>query len=654
MTTLTGKISGIAASTSTQALVRDTLQQTPAAARPAVRDLFARAAGSDRNRHLSLDEAQLVQAAVTAQATPGSDAPAAPDLGALRAAVDAQLALRTQGQNLDGIKSYFTSTTKNLAPVLIQSMRDTVAAAQGRPVELHAMIFAFTEKSVADEMLALAKANPNVEIRIVTDFAQLTTSGDRQAARIHYEAIAQGFGDRVSVKFKKDTPYTWSTSAKRPVYTHALSKGLNHHKGLVALVDGKPHALVTGSYNWSKSGSDSNYESLFVIDATNPGNRPLISDYQAEFAAFFNHPDTLGVDGTKAFKAQLFDELRVAHGLPPEGTPGPIPAGPVYAPRAPAATFDVNHLSDANHAALTAVVKDSSVVGSIVHQYATYGAFTGWDNLVERVPGVAKLAAAKQDALKARLEFGEGSVQLHSASASELVRSLKITPAAAQAIVAERQVTGGFERVDQLRGLPGISDAVYARIAPRLTDDIGRAFFSAKAVSDATAKTGYAPVNATKLVPVLDADLDGVTLQPATLSSGVIDLVRRAKPGETMKIAQYGLSISTQEYSEIIDAAGRGVKFKIVLDKAGNAAAAAALQAQANAGLPIEVRVQKRTMHQKFGTLNDDTFFGSSNFSGSASSKNSEDRFVVKNNPELALELSDEHDRVWSKSDAVA
>lgn len=644
---ITGKITGIAASTSTQTLVRQTLEAAPAPARTVIRDLFARAAGADKNRHLSLDEAKLVQ---TAAQGLGTTAPAA-DLAALRASVDAQLAERTSGQNLDGIKSFFTSTTKDLAPVIIAAMRDTVKAAAGRPVELHAMIFAFTEKSIADEMIALVKANPNVELRIVTDFAQLTTSGGRQAPVIHQRAIAEGIGDRVSVKFKKDTPYIWDNKLKRPVYNHSTSKGLNHHKGMVTLIDGKPHKLVTGSYNWSKSGSDSNYESLFVIDANNPANRKLLGDYQAEFGAFFNHVDTLGFDGTKAFKAKLFDDMREANGLPREKPAQPIPQGPQYSARAPGGSFDVNDLGDGNYAALRAAVKDSSLVSSIVYQYATYGAFTDLANLYERVPRLAALPEAKRAALEAKLEFGEGSVPLNTATADELVRSLKITKPTALAIVAQRQTLGDFDSVEQIRGLPGITDAVFARIAPRLTDDLGRAFFSAKAVSDAAPKTGYAAVNSGKTVPVLDADLDGVQLTDATLSAGVIDMIRRAKAGETMKIAQYGFSITTQEYSEIIDAAGRGVKFEIVLDKAGNATAAAALKTQAAAGLPIEVRVQKRTMHQKFGTLNDDAFFGSSNFSGSASSKNSEDRFVVKNNPELAGELAAEHARVWAKSD---
>jgi len=643
MATVSGRLTGINSSTGTQAVVKQTLEAAPAASRAAIQDLFRRAAGSDRNKHLSLDEAKLVQTAATS----------APDLAALRASVDAQLAARTSGQNLDGIKSHFTSNTDDLAPVIMQAMRDTVLAAKGKPVELHAMIFAFTEKNIANEMLKLAKENPNVELRIVTDFAQLTTAGGRQAVRIHEEAIAQGFGDRVSVKFKKDTPYSWDSKLQRPVYNHTLSKGLNHHKGIVTLIDGKPFKLATGSYNWSKSASDSNYESLFVIDANNQGNRKLIGDYQAEFAAFFNHQDTLGVDGTKAFKQQLFNDLRVANGLAAQPMPGPITQGPQYTAKAVGASFDINDFSDAGYAALKGALKDSNLASSVLYQYATYGAFTDLANLYERMPKLAKLPAEEKAVLEARLEFGEGSVPLNTASADELMRSLKITKTLALTIIAQRVTLGDFETVDQIKNLPGMTEAIYARISPRLLDDLGRAFFSAKAISDATAKTGYATVNSAKTTPVLDADLGGVTLQPATLTSGVVDLLRRAKPGEEIKIAQYGLSISTPEYSEMIDAAGRGVKIKVVLDKAGNATAAAALSVQAAAGLPIEVRVQKRVMHQKFGTLNNDAFFGSSNFSSSSSQKNSEDRFVVKNNAELAQELSDEHDRLWLKSDPV-
>jgi phosphatidylserine/phosphatidylglycerophosphate/cardiolipin synthase-like enzyme len=643
MPSISGRLSGIAASTATQDLVKGTLTHVASGDREAARDLFVKAAGADRNKHLSLAEAELVSNAI-------AENPA--DIAAARQAVESQLAELTSGKNADGIRSYFSSTTEDLADVVVAAMRETVAAAKGKPVELHAMIFAFTEQKIADEMIALAKANPNVEIRLVTDFSQVPTTGGRQPPRLHERAKTEGLGARLSVKFKKDTPYSWDSRLGRPVYNHLMSKGLNHHKGVVMLVDGKPHKLVTGSYNWSKTAGSVNYESLFVIDATNPANRKLMADYQDEFAAFFNHKDSLDLPGMKVFKAELTNELRVANGLAPQPITGTMTQGPTYVPRAPAPTFDVNHLSDENYEALKSLLKDSKLVSSIVHQYATYGAFSSFDDLLERVPKLSTLPEERREQLRSNLEFGEGSVPLATASADELVRSLKISKTAALAIIAKRKKVGDFENVDELRGLPGITDAVFARIAPRLNDDLARAFFSAKAVSDSAPKTGYAAANADKKVPVLG--LDGtITEQPADLPSGVVDLIHRAKPGDEIKIGQYGLSISAREYSEIIDAAGRGVHFKIVLDKAGNATAAAALKTQAEAGLPIEVRVQKRTMHQKFGTLNDDSFFGSSNFSTSSTNKNSEDRFVVKNNAELAAELSAEHDLLWAKSDPV-
>ena len=100
-----------------------------------------------------------------------------------------------------------------------------------------------------------------------------------------------------------------------------------------------------------------------------------------------------------------------------------------------------------------------------------------------------------------------------------------------------------------------------------------------------------------------------------------------------------------------LDAAARGVKFDVILNKAYNGAVAASLKALAQSGLPIRVRVQRgRTMHEKFGVVNDDVFQGSANFSSSSSSKHSEDRFVVKNNAQLAEEFSAEFTRIWNKS----
>ena len=74
-------------------------------------------------------------------------------------------------------------------------------------------------------------------------------------------------------------------------------------------------------------------------------------------------------------------------------------------------------------------------------------------------------------------------------------------------------------------------------------------------------------------------------------------------------------------------------------------------KALAAQGHSVEVRVQKaRTMHEKFGVVGNDVFFGSANFSESSSTKHSEDRFTVKNHTELAERFQSNFEALWAKS----
>ncbi|MBI2373568.1 MAG: helix-hairpin-helix domain-containing protein [Deltaproteobacteria bacterium] len=644
----TGKIRGLASNAPARAVVKETLEAAPASAQAKIKDAFVRAAGADAAiKHLSLDEAKLVRSAIDAASTGGSL-----DLEKLASTVESRVRELIKSRDPDGIKTFFTSTTPNMADKVIGAMEDTIARANGRRVDIDLMVFAFTEKKIADKMIELAEAHPNANFHLITDFGQLTTSGGRQPSRIEDLAKKKGL-ENVHVKYKKDSPYTWSSKLKRPVYNHSSSKGLNHHKGMVTRIDGKVDLLVTGSFNWSPTAANNNFENLFVVNAKNPSNRPLMNDFAREVVAFFNHPDALNRAQAKAHKSQIWNALRVANGLPPYATPAPPAPSPLYVPPPPPAAFDLNALTDESHDKLKAAIGDSRVVRSIESQVATYGPFTDFDNLVERVPRLLDLPASKRKELSSTLEFGTGRVPLNQADASELVRSLKISKTAALAIVAKRAQLGDFESVEQLRGLPGITDAVFARIAPRLDDDSPRAYFSSRGYSDAAAGTGYDPGNASKLVPLMGAD-GTVSLTAAKLSVASVDLMRRAKPGDEVKLAFYGLSASTPDYAEIVDSSARGVSFKIVLNDDFNEGIAKSLAALGASGMPVEVRILKsKTMHEKFGVVNDDFFQGSANASGSASDKNSEDRFQLKNNADEAAEYHAEHALLWDKAKPV-
>ncbi|MHC4832266.1 MAG: phospholipase D-like domain-containing protein [Planctomycetota bacterium] len=178
-----------------------------------------------------------------------------------------------------------------------------------------------------------------------------------------------------------------------------------------------------------------------------------------------------------------------------------------------------------------------------------------------------------------------------------------------------------------------------------------RVSFSARRADEAAGDTGYATVNEEKLVPVLGAD-GVVHMESATLGSGAVDIMRRAESGETLKLAAYGLSSSTPEYAALIGAARRGVKVRVILNKAYNERVAQGLKDLASAeGLDIEVKTSGRTMHQKYlvHPESNDVFNGSANLSSSSARKHSEDRFAFKNNPQIAAAFETDFNRLWGR-----
>ncbi len=142
--------------------------------------------------------------------------------------------------------------------------------------------------------------------------------------------------------------------------------------------------------------------------------------------------------------------------------------------------------------------------------------------------------------------------------------------------------------------------------------------------------------------------------QEANLSSVVVDMLRRAQPGQTFRMAMYGVSPNTPEFAVLRQAVERGVKVRAILYKSYNGKAIDALKEMRDQGLDVDVRIiSGKVMHEKFGTVGDDVFNGSANMSGSSSSKHSEDRFLFRNMPQLASRFAGEHNRLWNKAKTV-
>jgi phosphatidylserine/phosphatidylglycerophosphate/cardiolipin synthase-like enzyme len=139
---------------------------------------------------------------------------------------------------------------------------------------------------------------------------------------------------------------------------------------------------------------------------------------------------------------------------------------------------------------------------------------------------------------------------------------------------------------------------------------------------------------------------------PLTLTQLALDTIFRAAPGETLKLAMYGLSQRVPEFGALLDAARRGVHIRVLLDRVVGAAAAVRLRtARDREGLPIQIRTAGRTMHQKYllNVTSATVLTGTANMTTDASSRHWEHRIRVCEHPELAERFSTDFDIIWER-----
>lgn len=545
---------------------------------------------------------------------------------------------------------------------ILGSIEDTLKKANGKKVDVNMMVFSFTDRVMADEIVALAKAHPNVTFRLLTDWTQLATSGSRQPPRLAKLAEDEGLTNLV-VKFKKDDPYIWDHRAGRPVFSHGHTKGLNHHKGFVTLIDGRPEKMAFGSFNWSVSAMKSNYENLLLLDRKDADNRPIMKGYQKEFEGFWNNDDAALLFGeARKHKDELYKALHLAHGAPYDSFPvadDTLP-DPVYEALDESTAFDLNSFADVDTAELDAIV-GSALRKKIQKELRDYGRFDTWTELLVRVPDTAKLDTWARELLMENLEYGDGGLSINTASATELDRA-GLSRRLAEKVVAFREQHGAFESLGELRDIKGIGEKTLERISDVMTDDGIMGAYSARVPGGAQTTgwstshhgthavpaegdDGSAPQGG--VVPPNRADLEDVNRD---LAAPVIDLLRRTKPGQTFRLCMYGLSTSSAELQELERAIGRGVKVRAVIYKAYNEGAVSRLKELAADGFDVDVRIlSSRVMHEKFGVAGDDVFNGSANWSSSSITKHSEDRFLFRNEPALAHRFIEEFARLWER-----
>lgn len=634
------------AATATLAPVRAATAQ---AAKDAVDQALIAAAGVDGDRVVDAFEADAIRAAYD-EVRPGGGPLAAADASAFQDAVASRLAA-LKAARAPATRVLFTSEGDAVARfrgAILGAVDDALAKANGKPVDMNVMIFAFTDAALADGLLQRARDHANLNLRILTDWGQLPEAGGRQGARMQRTALDEGLAN-VFVKFKKDAPYLWDP-ARGPAYNHGATLGLNHHKGFVVLVDGRPQKAALGSFNWSIGAMEDNFENLMILDRRGPQNRAAMFAYEAEFEAFWNDDAAaLTMAEAQRERERLYADLHRENGAPytPRAIRTPDQVDPQLALVDASGAFDVNSFEDEDRAILASLV-GATRAGRIDAERAKYGRFDSVDELFARVPALADLTDVEKQALRERAELGDGGVSLQTSSAGALDRA-GFTARQAAAIVGRRATHGFYANVQELVGLGGITANKLAKLADVLSLKTVDGAYSARVPGQA-ATTGYAASNrGTWRVPDAAHPAARVDVE-RTLAAPVMEMLRGARPGEVVRLCMYGISATAPEFAELKAAVERGVVLRGVFYDEYNAAAFDALDALQG---DVDYRVIKsRVMHEKFGVKGDDVFNGSANFSTSSTTKHSEDRFLFRADPDLAAQFVAEFDRLWARGSA--
>lgn len=600
-------------------------------------EVLRKATGGDGNKVLSAAEAQAILDTFN-KIQAGNQPLTAEALGLGLEKSTATIDSMKELANLDGISTLFTFQDGSVKDKMIAELNASVARANGRPMEINMLIFEFQSDSLENALVDIAKKNPNVMIRIIGDSGQATDSGGNALPSILKAKLPN-----IQVKYKKDFPYTYNATLGRPDYNHGATQGLNHHKGFVTTIDGKPDMLSTGSFNWSDTADTKNYENLVIMKNTDSSSRRGIEQFGDEFAGYWNNNEaTLSPNNFANFKSQKWNEMLKANGKPPtQGKQKPDDSYPAYTPAVDRSS-DVNGLRPKDVARLNELV-GATIAKAMAKEVASNGRFTSVEDLQERVPATATLSAE----VLASLHFGSGIVSVNTATFEEL-DALGFSKKTAADIVKWRETNGDFETLDQVKAL-GIPASTFTKVKDRLSTTDVEAFFNSRPFGAPAGGTGYGSGGG-RTTAAMGAN-GQIANVAANVTVGATDLFNRAKAGQPIDVAMYGMSVGAPEYNSLVEAAKRGAVIRVVLDDGSTASTVAALKALKAQGLPIDVRVQKaKTMHEKFGVVGDDIFFGSANFSSSSSTKHSENRVTIKNEPGTAKAFANRFDEIWSKS----
>jgi len=205
------------------------------------------------------------------------------------------------------VEALFTSIVggDGLRDRILSVIRDAVSLAATHHVDVHIMTFSFTDAQIANLLVQAARTRPNLSIRLLADWSQGAQGFERKVGSLAALSLPN-----FEVRYKKDQPYVWDADACAMSWSYQASRGLLHHKTLAVLVDGRPHTLLCGSFNWTKR-SAKGYENLIVFTRDDTAAMPVMTAVEREFEALWSDgAATLSPDEVRKHYAAILAEYR--------------------------------------------------------------------------------------------------------------------------------------------------------------------------------------------------------------------------------------------------------------------------------------------------------------------------------------------------------
>jgi phosphatidylserine/phosphatidylglycerophosphate/cardiolipin synthase-like enzyme len=182
------------------------------------------------------------------------------------------------------------------------------------------------------------------------------------------------------------------------------------------------------------------------------------------------------------------------------------------------------------------------------------------------------------------------------------------------------------------------------------------AAFSGSPVLPGAAQAGHAARNDRRSLNLLRPS-GARRPAPLTLHTLALEAIRSVPDGATLAVAAYALSPRVPEFGAMIAAARRGVRLRLLLDgRIGRPAAKALLGFAAREGLPLDLRLSGRRMHQKYLCCAEAglVLTGTANMTADAVERHSDHRVLFREAPVLAAAFQADFDTIWSRLSAPA